>query len=169
MEARAENDMNALEWADWRNRTETAKLLRKAMGFTGADEEDEEGAVAAADAAAVGQYAMMLAASKKGRRVVVRSGKRKGLVLYTDAAGKIMKASQDTGYAIGRPSNAGVCHLKNKQCRYPGCTLTAYWGDSFDMIRRFCREHRREDDIDVKEKGQPVPDWGGSLPLPWQL
>ena len=48
-------------------------------------------------------------------RVVVQSGKRKGLLLYTDAAGKIVEKNDDVGYAIGRPSNAGVCHLKNKQ------------------------------------------------------
>jgi len=36
------------------------------------------------------------------------------------------------GPAIGRPSNAGVCHLKNKQCRADGCTHKAYFGDPFD-------------------------------------
>ena len=51
-------------------------------------------------------------------RVVVQSGKRKGLLLYTDAAGRIVEKNADMGFAIGRPSNAGVCHLKNKQvCR----------------------------------------------------
>ncbi len=46
LEARAENDMNALEWALWRNYTETAEVLRKAMGI--AEEEmydDVEGQV----------------------------------------------------------------------------------------------------------------------------
>lgn len=175
LEARAENDMNALEWAEWRNMTSTALVIRRAMGLAdeGGDGEGGEGGdvgVASwSDMNAVGQYALMRAASKQTNKIIVRSGKRKGMIMYTDAAGRLSKRSQDTGMAIGRPSNAGVCHLKNKQCRFPGCTLTAYFGDAYDGIRRFCIDHRREDDIDLKERGLPVPDWGGSLPLPWQL
>jgi len=37
----------------------------------------------------------------------VQSGKRKGLTIYTDKAGKITQKSTDLGLAIGRPSNAG--------------------------------------------------------------
>ena len=37
------------------------------------------------------------------------------------------------------------------------------------QIRRFCREHRREGDRDVVERGVPDPPWGGSLPMPWQV
>lgn len=166
--------MNALEWAEWRNMTATARVIRKAMGMADDGEGEDEGGGGVgveswADVSAVGQYALMRAASRQTTKVIVRSGKRKGMIMYTDAAGRLAKRSQDTGMAIGRPSNAGVCHLKNKQCRFPGCTLTAYFGDAYDGIRRFCLDHRRDDDIDLKEMGLPVPDWGGSLPLPWQL
>ncbi len=41
LDARAENDMNALEWAEWRNYTETAQLLRKAMGLSDEMESDD--------------------------------------------------------------------------------------------------------------------------------
>ena len=40
--------------------------------------------------------------------LAVQSGKRKGLTIYTDKAGKITQKSSDLGYAIGRPSNAGL-------------------------------------------------------------
>ncbi len=45
LEARAENDMNALEWAEWRNYTETAQLLRKAYGISDDMESDDEGQI----------------------------------------------------------------------------------------------------------------------------
>jgi len=62
-----------------------------------------------------------------------------------------------------------VCHLKNKQCRAQDCTRTAYFGDAQDGMRRFCILHRREGDMDLKERGPVVPKWGGALPMPWQV
>ena len=110
------------------------------------------------------------AGATEGNRTVVQSGKRKGLVLYSNAAGKLTSGSADPGFAIGRPSNAGVCHLKIKQCRAQDCTRTAYFGHPDDGMRRFCFLHRRRGvDVDLVEKGPVVPKWGGALPMPWQV
>ena len=214
LEEQAENGFNALEWAKWRNRKETVRFLRRAMGLDAEDSLSDQASgemlgtgVADSDAAgddeagrggvkavarrgkrqqARGAAEVKISSNLKeivpllrrrssageaeGNRTVVQSGKRKGLVLYSNAAGKLTSASADPGFAIGRPSNAGVCHLKIKQCRAQDCTRTAYFGHPDDGMRRFCFLHRRRGvDVDLVEKGPVVPKWGGALPMPWQV
>mmetsp|Transcript_37245 Transcript_37245/g.87906 ORF Transcript_37245/g.87906 Transcript_37245/m.87906 type:complete len:565 (+) Transcript_37245:200-1894(+) len=178
----AENGFNALGWAQWRARKSTIHLLQNAMGLAGAEEamsEEEAQEVRRSDSMVEGSKEWALERVKEisrerageagGRQVVVQAGKRKGLTLLTDLAGRIVKRSLDKGPAIGRPSNAGTCHLRNKQCRAQDCTRTAYYGHPDDGLRRFCREHRREGDVDLKEKAMPTPQWGGALPMPWNV
>eukprot|EP00293_Proteomonas_sulcata_P019550 CAMPEP_0184295290 /NCGR_PEP_ID=MMETSP1049-20130417/6182_1 /TAXON_ID=77928 /ORGANISM="Proteomonas sulcata, Strain CCMP704" /LENGTH=475 /DNA_ID=CAMNT_0026603759 /DNA_START=68 /DNA_END=1492 /DNA_ORIENTATION=- len=221
----AENGKNALEWAEWRNRKSTIRLLRRASGMDSEPSEDEldalepveavksrkgrkkdkdimedENASALAAPSSVNVTSTALTSAqkdaikslipatglripaseidnlrswaqfKRGRQLVIKSGKRKGLSILTNQVGKIITKSADLGVAIGRPSNAMVNVLRNKQCRADNCTRTAYFGHPRDMIRRFCQYHRRMDDVDVYEKADPTPNYfgfGGGNSAPW--